>query len=266
MFETLFFWLSKIFWLLISPGNFLLVLSTLAALLGFFGNRQLAGQLLLVLLIGSWMVSLLPVGSWLLIPLEQRFRPPKLEQAPDGIIMLGGNELISLSHYWQQVELNAYSERALAFMSLARRYPEARLVFAGGSGKLSKNPLKEADIAKSLFKSQGLDTGRIEFESQSRNTYENAVFAHKLVQPKPGETWLLITSAAHMPRAYGVFSRVGWPVIPYPVDHWTLPDRPWGLGFSLTQGLDQLGRGLHEWLGLIAYRLTGKTSALFPGR
>jgi uncharacterized SAM-binding protein YcdF (DUF218 family) len=62
------------------------------------------------------------------------------------------------------------------------------------------------------------------FEANSRDTWENAVFTRDLVKPKPGETWLLVTSAWHMPRSVGIFRRLGFDVIPYPVAYRTFSD------------------------------------------
>ena len=59
---------------------------------------------------------------------------------------------------------------------------------------------------------------RIELEGKSRNTAENATFSKALANPKPGERWLLVTSAHHMPRSVGCFRRAGFAVEAYPVD------------------------------------------------
>ena len=64
----------------------------------------------------------------------------------------------------------------------------------------------------------GIPAERIELEDRSRNTVENAVFTRALVNPKPNERWLLVTSAAHMPRAIGTFRQAGFPIEAYPVD------------------------------------------------
>jgi uncharacterized SAM-binding protein YcdF (DUF218 family) len=103
-------------------------------------------------------------------------------------------------------------------------------------------------------------------ERNSRNTYENAVFTKALAAPKPGERWLLVTSAYHMPRSVGLFRKAGFAVEPYPVD--------WRVGrgadiFAFTNiagdGLGRTDTAMREWIGLVAYRLTGKTSELLPG-
>ena len=82
----------------------------------------------------------------------------------------------------------------------------------------------EAAATRGCSSRDGLDARRILVETRSRNTYENAVYSKELAQPQPGQIWLLVTSANHMPRAVGCFRAVGFDVIPYPVDYDTGPD------------------------------------------
>jgi uncharacterized SAM-binding protein YcdF (DUF218 family) len=139
---------------------------------------------------------------------------------------------------------------------LATRYPQARIVYAGRT---------EAETAAQVFEDFGVPRVRVELEDRSRNTIENAIFAKKVVNPKPSERWLLVTSAFHMPRAMGVFRRNDFPVEAYPVD-WRLsgPQDLLSFSASFSDGLGRVDRGVHEWAGLIAYCVSGKTSALFP--
>jgi uncharacterized SAM-binding protein YcdF (DUF218 family) len=96
-----------------------------------------------------------------------------------------------------------------------------------------------------------IDPARVVIEPHSRNTHENAVFATAALEPKPLERWLLVTSASHMPRAIGTFRQNSFPVEPWPV-HDQGEGRP---AYQIAE---------HEWLGLIAYRLLGRSSELFP--
>jgi uncharacterized SAM-binding protein YcdF (DUF218 family) len=162
------------------------------------------------------------------------------------------------------VELRDGAERYTAFMMLARQYPDATLVFTGGSGSLTKQEYKAADVAARLFKEQGLDNRRITFERESRNTYENALFSKKLVVPGENERWLLVTSAIHMPRSVGIFCNLGWPVIPYPVDHQVTPELEFTVGWRLSGHLRGLYWALHEWTGLLVYYLVGKSNSVLP--
>ena len=150
-------------------------------------------------------------------------------------------------------------------LELLRRYPKARLVFSGGSASLRASTLTEAWAVRRFWRAVGLDQGDVLYEDRSRNTFENALFTRDLVKPKEGERWLLVTSAMHMPRAVGVFRKVGFPVIAYPVDFRT-NGAFWRAGVPGDTGsaVSMVENAMHEWLGLIAYRLTGKTDALFP--
>lgn len=139
-------------------------------------------------------------------------------------------------------------------------------MFSGGSGVLGHQEPKEAHYVAPVFARLGLDPTRIVFEDRSRNTAENAQLSKKKMNPTAGENWLLVTSAFHMPRAVGSFRKVGWPVIPYPVDYNTTGrGSGGGVSFRLSSGLSSTGAGLHEWLGLLFYRLTGRTDELYPG-
>jgi uncharacterized SAM-binding protein YcdF (DUF218 family) len=151
-------------------------------------------------------------------------------------------------------------------VELARRYPNARLIYTGGSASFPQEGPAEAISARALWLSLGVPAERMMFEAKSRNTFENAVFTRDLVKPKPGETWLLVTSAWHMSRSVGIFRRTGFPVVPYPVAYRTFGDeRDFQLSAPSLDKLTSLELGVREWIGLLAYWLSGKTNALFPG-
>jgi uncharacterized SAM-binding protein YcdF (DUF218 family) len=179
---------------------------------------------------------------------------------------LAGPENAALSALWQQMEFRDGAERYTTFMMLARRYPDASLVFTGGSGSLAKQVYKAADYAAVFFTEQGMDIDRITFERESRNTYENALNSKSIVAPLAGEKWLLVTSAMHMPRSVGIFCKLEWPVIPYPVDHTVPPELEFSITWYLSAHLNDLMWALREWSGLLAYYISGKTGALLPDR
>ena len=85
------------------------------------------------------------------------------------------------------------------------------------------------------------------------------------MNPQPGETWLLVTSGWHMPRSVGIFRRQGWNVIPYPVDYLTDGRKVAIKDPDFDDGLGLLNLGLHEWIGLVAYRLLDYTTGVLPG-
>lgn len=213
------------------------------------------------------LVSFSPLGNLLLYPLESRFPPwDPSRGAPDGIIVLGGSIDPDLSAAHQTPVVRHAADRLLVPAELARRYPNARVVFTGGSANVVSSDAREADWAGPVLENIGIAKDRLIVERNSRNTYENALFTKQLVTPKPGERWLLVTSAYHMPRSMGIFRKAGFDVEAYPVD-WRMSGRD-GL-FSFTNvGTDGLGRtevAVREWIGLLAYRLGGRTGELLPG-
>jgi uncharacterized SAM-binding protein YcdF (DUF218 family) len=163
------------------------------------------------------------------------------------------------------VALNDAGERLVAMADLARRFPQARVIFTGGAGIYSGTDLPEGEVARMKVGELGLAEGRVTFEARSVDTYENAVLSKPLIQPKPGETWLLVTSAWHMPRSVGVFRKAGWEVTAYPVDFRSAGWRDTWRGFgSVSDGLRRTEVAVREYLGLVVYWLAGRSSALFP--
>jgi uncharacterized SAM-binding protein YcdF (DUF218 family) len=258
--------LSKAFWLAVQPGNLLVLLLTAGSLLLFTKWRGFGRFLIAMIALVSIATAVLPVGRWLLEPLEDRF--PMLTSLPDkvdGVIMLGGAVSTVLTAAHGQPQTNEHAERFIAFADLARRYPNAKLVFAGGGPMLRGGSFREADASREVMIWLGMDTSRVIFERESRNTFENVVNAKALVHPAQGEVWLLVTSAFHMPRAVGVFRAEGWPVVPYPVDYQTGAgeDDP-ALSAGFLENLGQSSLTLKEWVGLLANHWLGHSDSLFP--
>ncbi len=262
----MFFMLSKILWALVNPGNLLLLLLILGAVLLWTRWRRFGRWLVGFCTVAFLVLAVAPVGMWALGILENRFPPlVDLPGRVDGIIVAGGIVDPVTSRDRGQLSIGGAAERVYEMAVLLRRYPKARLVFSGGSGSLLYQEYKEAKAVVPLLRQLGVDTGRVIFEDQSRNTAENATLSYRMVQPKKGERWLLVTSAFHMPRAVGSFRQVGWEVTPYPVDYQTRKTLVLPLHFNFAGGVGSLGGAVHEFLGLLFYWLDGKTGELFPG-
>ncbi len=264
----MFFSLSKILGLFVLPSNLLVEIGLIGVFLLLTRYRRLASWLVVTSLALIAFFGLSPIGNVLLLPLEQRFPPWDASRgAPDGIVVLGGAVLPELSATRGAVQLNENAERITATAELARKYPDARIIFSGGSGSLRRDAPAEAPFAVEELEALGVARDRITAEEQSRNTIENAVFSQVVAQPKPGEHWLLVTSAYHMPRAVAAFRAAGFAVEAYPVDYRTRgPGAARQSFLSFVGGLGQTDLAMHEWAGLLAYRLTGKTTELFPAR
>jgi uncharacterized SAM-binding protein YcdF (DUF218 family) len=200
--------------------------------------------------------------AWdLLAPLEAEYATLNIPEQVDGIVVLGGAESPRKTLRWNPPQLNDACERLIAAASLAITHPEARIVYTGGSGRLLDNVAGRAPlppIAIDVLSSLGIDPERIIWEDQSRNTAENAQLSFDLVQPAPDETWVLSTSAFHMGRAIASFEATGWRnVVPYPVDHRT-GSFTGGIGWDFLSNLEDLNNAINEWVGRLAYRLTGR--------
>ena len=265
----MFFVLSKTIGYLVMPSNLLMAIGLVGLVLLFTRFRRLASWLIVTSLVLIALVGYSPLGRILLLPLEERFPPWDASRgAPDGIVVLGGAISPDISQARGVVALNASAERLTVAAELAHRYPYARIIFTGGSASLDPTaPLAplEAPFAVKEFEALGIAHERITAEEQSRNTIENAVFSRLLADPKPGERWLLVTSASHMPRAIAAFRAAGFAVEAYPVSWRTRGRRDAAELFpSFAGGLAMTDYAMHEWVGLAVYWLTGETSELFP--
>ena len=78
------------------------------------------------------------------------------------------------------------------------------------------------------------------------------------MQPKPGQRWLLVTSAFHMPRSLAVFCKAGWPMQPYAVYYRAEKGNLLRFDWGFAEHLSNVNQAFTEWLGLAAYKLTGK--------
>jgi uncharacterized SAM-binding protein YcdF (DUF218 family) len=260
------FIIGKIAGELSSPSIVLLLCCVFGTMLVWRRPRPI-GRALLVIGVGGFVaVYLLPLDKLALLPLEDRF--PQVANPPayvDGIIVLGGATMPAMTADRGIPSLNNAAERMTTGVALALRYPAAKLVFTGGNGVMLRGAVSEADTARLLFQSLGIPASRIVLEGQSRTTWENAVLTKAMVNPQPGQTWILVTSAMHMPRSVGIFRKVGWDVLPWPVAYKSGHDPSMWLPWQLGSSLDNLDDAVHEWIGLLGYWLEGRTSALFPG-
>jgi uncharacterized SAM-binding protein YcdF (DUF218 family) len=158
--------------------------------------------------------------------LKERFGRVALQDHDQiaGIVVLGG-------------ELARIQEAT----TLAARFPEAKVLLSGAGEEEETFASAEATLA-----------GRLQLDRRPKNTFENAVFSRELARARPGERWILVTSAIHMPRAMGAFRAVGFNVEPWPV-----------LGDPAPEGIRT--DVLHEIAGLLTYRLLGRSQDFYPG-
>lgn len=262
----MFFILSKVFGFFVQPLNFSILLLAIALMAMALRWRKLAvaatATSFAILALATWT----SLGALMLSPLENRY--PKLAFPAEvaGIVVLGGGFEGAINRARGGYELNSGGDRFVEAAVLARRYPQARIVVTGGTGALLLAGEGDADTAPRLLAALGVEPERLILENRSRNTYENAVFTRALVSPQPGETWLLVTSAFHMPRAKALFDKAGFAALPWPVDYRTSGEE--GMGLFTDNAADSLQNttlAIREWTGLLAYWLAGRIDAPFPG-
>lgn len=271
----MFFYLSKIFWFALNPFNMFFLLLFIAFLLRKIGWKRISTVMALFASISIVTISIYPIGDHLLYPLESRFiKPDSLPENVKGIIVLGGSVELSTSNYWNSCQQNGNSERTIESFVLAQKLKDIPLIFTGGNGGFTKYKKSESDFAESLYIDLGLAKERIIVERKSRNTYENALFTKELLQSnnlqanslenKVDGKWILVTSASHMPRSVATFRKVGWDVIPYPVDFKSSPPGDRHINFHTEKNLKNLKYAIHEWIGMIAYYYSDKASEIYP--
>lgn len=262
----MFFYLSKIFWFFVQPLNLAIFLLLAGLLAAVVGRRRWAATgsvfAFLILALSAWT----SLGAMMLNPLEERFPKPSMPDEVDGIVVLGGGFEGAINLVRGGYELNSGGDRMVETAILARHFPEAKVVVSGGTGELFLDGEGDATTAPRLLTALGVSADRLILENKSRNTYENAVFTKGLVTPKPGETWLLVTSAFHMPRAKALFDKSGFATVPWPVDYRTSGRE--GIGLFRDNPADSLQvttMAIREWIGLFAYWLSGRIDQPFPG-
>lgn len=263
----MFFVISKTVGYMAIPSNFLIGIGLTGAILLLTRFARAGRRLTATALVLLAICAFSPLANFVLYPLESRF--PKWDPSrgePDGIIVLGGPLDADLSVAHGVPVISGAADRIIGAATLAQRYPNARIVYSGGSPNLLHNDAREADYATALFQGLGIAKSRLTMERQSRNTRENAEFSRQIAKPKPGERWLLVTSAYHMPRSMGVFRKEGFAVEAYPVD-WKVGAKEDLFKYYVVanDGLQLVDTGVREWLGLVAYRVSGRTDALLPG-
>lgn len=259
--NDLYFVASKVIGFALEPLHLLTlgILITAACVM----MRQMGPARLFAACTTLWVLILGAVPLWnaALFDLETRHPSPRLESSPAGIVVLGGAlspGWITLAH--QQVALNDAAERMTTTLALMRRYPEIPVIVSGFSPSFIAPGISESELARQFFAEILGSTDRIQMENRSRNTIENARFSKALMEMSAPGTWLLVTSAAHMPRAAVMFHDLNVKVLPYPTD---FRSRNHGdeARWHLLEGAKQASIVMHEWIGLLAYHLMMRGSA-----
>lgn len=260
----MFYVVSKLFWLVAQPISivFLLVLTGLVLVLT--GRRKAAIATLALVLITVGFVSYTSIGALLIQPLENRFGEPRVPSNVSAIVMLGGATTARPSTARKIVALNDAGERLTTTLWLAQQYPAARIVLSGGGALVADAAESEAETARRFFLAMGIEDSRLVLEGTSRNTIENARFTRELLAGAEGEI-ILVTSAFHMPRSMGLFRKVGIDVIPWPTDFRSTGQESLALDLANpTRNLETATTAIREWIGLVAYKVSGQIDDWLP--
>ncbi len=262
----MFYLAAKLFWLVFQPSSMMVLIVALSlVLMKMRRSRAATASLAAALALGVTAWS--PLPRVFALPLENRFPRADLDGRPvTGILVLGGSELADIYAYRNNAHgLSDAGERITETVALALKLPRARIAVVGGSEFASRGGFENNVMAQMLI-SMGVPKDRLELEFNSRDTWENALYARAVLKPKPDERWLLVTSAWHMPRAMGVFRKNGFPVEAWPVDYRTAGRNDFMEPFySPSEGFTLLDLILKEYIGLVSYRFAGRTDDLFPG-
>ncbi len=251
--------MSESLWALLQPSSLLVILVALALVASWLRAHALAASLLTLVLAAIAVAVVLPVTEWIAGPLEEQVAPAPLPPRVDGLVVLGGAVEWRITAARGQLTLNEAAERVAAAAALAQRYPEARLVFTGVFAETFAQDFRVQPTERSLWFGPVFEDREVRYLGAARSTYEDAIVALREAPPAPGETWILVTSAMHMPRAIATFRTQGWTtLLPYPVDYRTtgsaLPRFDWDVSGTLAD----LDAAVREWGALQVYRRTGR--------
>ena len=158
----------------------------------FFQRMRIGLVLLGFALVALWIAATPVFANWLNWRLESQFPPVNVEKLPqsDVVILLGG------------VGLDLYNpaNRIMHALQIYRAGKAPLIVYSGGNA----DPLVELGVPRSA----------LILETESRNTRENAINTAAIFKAHGWRNGILVTSAAHMPRALAAFQRVGLNVVP----------------------------------------------------
>jgi len=213
----------------------------------------------LAALVIFWVCATPVFANWMIATLERQY-PPAAEAVPHAeiAIVLGGS-VGAAKPPRPTPELNEAADRIWYAAYLYRSGHVKRILAVGGNLPWDEAPRPEGDVMRDMLITLGVPAEAISTATTSRNTYENAIEARAMMSGPPFEPVLLVTSAAHMPRALGVFRAAGIPADPAPCDFRSRDNAgellldwlPRAGGFAMTSG------ALREWIGYYAYQWRG---------
>lgn len=173
-------------------------------------------------------------------------------------IVLGGMSNFDVG--FQRIQFIRSGDRLFQAIELYKTGYIKKLIIVGGSGSMVRVDEKEAEGIKIYLERIGIPQEDVVYETNSRNTYENAVETKKILAEKfPNQKYLLITSGYHMKRALACFEKQNIKTTPYSTDRYSGP-RKFIFDHTFIPDKDILGIWhvlIHEWVGYITYWFAG---------
>lgn len=265
--QGVFYYLSKVFWLLAQPVSLAFLFGLAGLILLVVRRRRLAALSAGAGLMVLGLATFTNLGAVLIAPLENRFeRPASLPAQVDAIILLGGATSARVSTARRVAEITDAGDRLVETLWLAQRYPDARIVLTGGVAAVTPGAETEATTMQRLLLQFGIEPKRLVLEEAARNTDENAGNTRSLLGSNPG-TVILVTSAFHMPRSMGLFRKVGIEALAWPTDYRSTGQEWFGLDIAEpVSNMETTSIALKEWIGLAVYHWSGRIDVLLPGQ
>jgi len=254
------FFLDKLISVFVFPLGFSLTACVLLLVLGDSGWIRAGKTSIAIAVLGLWVASMPLVATFALRTLEKSYPSLPVSETPsaDVIIVLGGGVRPPNGDN-PFPDFGDGSDRIVHGLRLLRAGKAQKILLVGGGSGWGSDTTSEGAAMSQVLQDLGADAGAILVEEQSRNTFENALYARQIWDREGFTSGLLITSALHMRRAAEVFKQRGFSITPVPIDaragalETIIP-------FSLlpdVRALEQTTYALKEWLGLLVYKLRG---------
>lgn len=184
----------------------------------------------------------------------------ELKTLPKTAIVLGG--FCEYDGDRKKIVFTDAGERLFKAIELYHKKQIDTIIISGGTGDVFSMRNPEAYYAYRYLADLGIDSTHILYETQSKNTDQNAINTKKLLDKMNHHgKILLITSAFHMKRSEGCFRKREMDIVPYPV-HFIGSK---GRGYYFADYFLPQSHALHrfdliskEWIGYLAYKITGK--------
>ena len=247
----LYFYLSKILVLFLSPINFLFIFMLISFFIYIFFKKNIFKYMIFF--------SFFPIGNYLIKYLEKNYVQNKIINNVDAIVVLAGSENIINTSKLKKLDLHESAERLIAFVELANKFKDSKLIYLGGRPYINnKNILSESEVAKIFFNNINFDSNRIIFLDSSRNTIENLQRLSDYNKNQKLKKILLITSAFHMNRSLLIANKLKLNLIPYAVDfqsnYGDNLENKWQ-EFSVSNNLKKIDLAFRELIGYFVAKI-----------